>query len=240
MATQRKTQSRSTTAAASRPRIDREQVVHAALQLLGEGGIAALSTRQLAQRLGVKSPSLYWHFRDKDELLDLVADAICAEAQLPASDLSFRQRLEQISWEYRRILLRYRDAPALFAERPPTGPHRLRLYDAALGPFLDNGFSATESVAMAAFFRNYLLGMIAEEARQAALSRAQQQRLPQALAAQLKMIPGSAALYPNLSRVAGELVRVDPEALFAIGLKVQLDGMEARMRRRGARGALTR
>lgn len=48
----------------------------------------ASQTRRLAARLGVQSPALYWYVRDKGELLDLVADAICAPALEPIMALT--------------------------------------------------------------------------------------------------------------------------------------------------------
>ncbi|MBN3821866.1 TetR family transcriptional regulator, partial [Paraburkholderia sp. Se-20369] len=67
-------------------RLTRDTVLRAALDLLDEVGIDALSTRRLAERLGVQSPTLYWHFRNKGELLEAMSDAIMLErrqASLP-------------------------------------------------------------------------------------------------------------------------------------------------------------
>jgi len=61
-----------------RPHLSLDQLVEAAIALLDEEGLDGLTTRALAARLGVQSPALYWYIRDKGELLDLVADAICA------------------------------------------------------------------------------------------------------------------------------------------------------------------
>ena len=60
--------------------LDRNRIVGAAVALLDEVGLAGLSTRRLATALGVQSATLYWHVRNKDELLDLVAEALCADA----------------------------------------------------------------------------------------------------------------------------------------------------------------
>src|ERR1700742_5155821 len=60
--------------------VNREQIVAGALDLLDEGGLAGLTLRQLAGRLGIRAPTLYWHVRDKRELLDLLAAAILDEA----------------------------------------------------------------------------------------------------------------------------------------------------------------
>jgi len=219
---------RTTASAGSYAGLERSQLVDAALGLLQEAGLEALSTRRLAERLGVKSPALYWHVRDKNELLGLVADAICAHMTLPSKRLSFRRRLADIAWEYRRILLSYRDAPRLFADQAPTGPHRMRLYDAAIGAFLDAGFAPSIAVSMATFYRNYLLGMVAEETRRSSQRRSNPTGPTLALGVELAALGGEAARYPNLHRVASELVSIDSETLFRIGLDVLLDGMQSR------------
>ena len=46
-------------------KLDRQQIVDAALDLLNEVGIDQLSTRLLAQRLKVQQPALYWDFASK-------------------------------------------------------------------------------------------------------------------------------------------------------------------------------
>src|SRR6266700_1261838 len=52
--------------------LSRERLVAAALELIHEEGIEALSMRGLADRLEVKAASLYWHVRDRRELLELL------------------------------------------------------------------------------------------------------------------------------------------------------------------------
>ena len=47
-------------------KLSRETVVTEALDLLDEVGLDAVSTRQLATRLGVEQPSLYWHSPERD------------------------------------------------------------------------------------------------------------------------------------------------------------------------------
>jgi AcrR family transcriptional regulator len=53
-------------------------VIRAALDLLNEVGVDGLTTRKLAERLGVQQPALYWHFRNKRALLDALAEAMLA------------------------------------------------------------------------------------------------------------------------------------------------------------------
>src|ERR1700674_5172291 len=56
--------------------LTRQGLVAAALQLVQQEGLEALSMRALAEALGVKASSLYWHVRDRRELLELLAESI--------------------------------------------------------------------------------------------------------------------------------------------------------------------
>src|SRR5947208_15241558 len=56
--------------------LTRDRLVGAALELVNEEGLDALSMRALADRLEVKAASLYWHVRDRRELLELLAESI--------------------------------------------------------------------------------------------------------------------------------------------------------------------
>lgn len=225
-----------TATAGSRAGLARDQLVDGALDLLRTAGLPGLSTRRLAERLGVKSPALYWHVRNKDELLGLVADALCARMALPAPSLPFRARIEAIAWEYRRVLLAWPDATRLFAELAPTGPHRMRLYDAAVGAFLDAGCAPSEAVALATFLRHYLLGMITEEVRQYRSGDAGIPSPTRVLGTEISDT-GPVADCPNLAGVAELLRDIEPETLFGLGLDILLDGLERRFSlRRGSAG----
>ncbi|MCP3800291.1 TetR family transcriptional regulator [Allokutzneria sp. A3M-2-11 16] len=100
-------------------------VTEAAVELLNEVGLAELTTRRLAAKLGVRSPTLYWHVRNKAELLDLVAEAICADAFDIDETQSWRDQLADGLRQFRELLLRHRDAAELLRERPPQEPRRL-------------------------------------------------------------------------------------------------------------------
>lgn len=67
--------------------LTRERLVEVALELINQEGLEALSMRALADRLEVKAASLYWHVRDRGELLELLADSIL-DGVRPASGRS--------------------------------------------------------------------------------------------------------------------------------------------------------
>lgn len=104
--------------------LTRELVVAEALDLLDDVGLDQVSTRALAQRLGVKQPSLYWHFRNKDELLGAMAAAAMAPHAgfaLPAPSDDWREWFMANHQSFRRTLLLRRDGARLHAGSRPAG-----------------------------------------------------------------------------------------------------------------------
>lgn len=105
-------------------KINRETVIAEALDLLDEVGLDAVSTRRLAKRLGVEQPSLYWHFRTKNDLLAAMAEeamAPHATAALPTPDDDWRDWFLDNTRGFRRTLLMRRDGARLHAGSTPTG-----------------------------------------------------------------------------------------------------------------------
>ncbi len=59
--------------------ITRQAASEAALSMIDLNGLEALSLQSVARLLGVSAPSLYHHFRDKEELLTHVARGLLQE-----------------------------------------------------------------------------------------------------------------------------------------------------------------
>jgi TetR/AcrR family tetracycline transcriptional repressor len=68
--------------------LDREVIVRAALAILSEKGLEAVSLRNVAAAVGARAPSLYWHVADKAALFGFMSEAIFRECldQVPASE----------------------------------------------------------------------------------------------------------------------------------------------------------
>ncbi len=121
-------------------------ITAAALTLLDEVGLAELSTRRLAAKLGVQSPTLYWHVRSKAELLDLVAEALYAEAVLAEPATDWRAEITRTLVSFRDLLAEHRDTPALLRERPP-GPRRAAHTESLVNALTEAGFAPTDAAA---------------------------------------------------------------------------------------------
>jgi TetR/AcrR family tetracycline transcriptional repressor len=64
-------------------RLTRDAIVESALALADVEGLEAVTIRRLAQENGVTPMAMYWHFNDKDALLDGLADHLIASVKLP-------------------------------------------------------------------------------------------------------------------------------------------------------------
>lgn len=98
--------------------LTRERLVAAALELIDAEGLEGLSMRALADRLQVKAASLYWHVRDRDELLELLADGILESVSRPRQRATWRETVQAISGSLHRSVSAHKDANRILLEVP--------------------------------------------------------------------------------------------------------------------------
>jgi AcrR family transcriptional regulator len=101
------------------PNLERDKVLDATLDLLNEVGFDGLTLRRVADKLGVKAAALYWHFENKQDLINnLAARIFTREFDPPRNDLSdftWRQILTGMGNGLCDALLRYRDGAMVIA-----------------------------------------------------------------------------------------------------------------------------
>ena len=99
-------------------KVDRRRILETALEVLNEVGVDALSTRAIAQRLGVQQPALYWHFKNKRALLDAMNGEILArahDARVPREGEAWQDFVRRNARSFRAALLSYRDGARVHA-----------------------------------------------------------------------------------------------------------------------------
>lgn len=152
--------------AETRPPLDRTTIVDAAFRLLDEVGLDGLSTRKLAASLGVKGPSLYWHFKNMGELRDLMADALLNDA-LPSPDDfdDWKAWLVEGARAYRRAALSHRDGARILASAKPTEARRANRFTANIARLQREGFGEREAWGAFMALARYAMGFaLAEQA----------------------------------------------------------------------------
>jgi TetR/AcrR family tetracycline transcriptional repressor len=203
-------------------RLKRENVIEAALDLLDEVGLDEFTTRRLADKLGIQSPTLYWHFKSKRALLDAMALAMLKEHDVrpvPPPGGDWRAQWQADIHSFRRALLSRRDGARIHAGTLPTIDQLPRV-EAMVRLLGSAGFAPEEALTIIIAFSRFVVGWVLEE--QAAASRGES---------------GQSGLAPPPERfplMAGALQVIDrqsPDAAFDFALSLLLGSLNARMGR---------
>ncbi|AUT71589.1 tetracycline resistance transcriptional repressor TetR [Paraburkholderia hospita] len=164
-------------------KLDREAVVGTALELLNEVGVDGLTTRKLADRLGVQQPALYWHFRNKRALLDALAEAMLAQTHrrsLPVQGEDWRAFLKANALSFRKALLAYRDGARIHAGTRPA-PSQFSVAEAQIRFLCDAGFSPKDALRALVAISHYVVGSALEhQASEPDLTERQDAAMPHA------------------------------------------------------------
>jgi AcrR family transcriptional regulator len=138
-----------TPASRSRLGLSHDAIVAAAKELLEERGVADVTMRRVAERLGVGTMTLYGYFADKDELLDAVIDARGAELAPPAPEGHWKASLRTLMLAFHAQLIEHPVLVELRLRRPIVSSQAMRWTEAALAVLGRAGLSPGE--AMQAF-----------------------------------------------------------------------------------------
>ncbi|MFJ2515727.1 TetR/AcrR family transcriptional regulator C-terminal domain-containing protein [Streptomyces griseoviridis] len=146
--------------------LDRKRVADTALDLLNEAGLDGLTLRAIAKELDVKAPALYWHFKDKQALLDEMATEMYrrmwADVPLDPAD-TWRQRLLKTNRGLRAALLGYRDGARVFSGSRFTGVDHAEQLEETLRLFTAAGFTLPRAARAITTAYLYTLGFVTEE-----------------------------------------------------------------------------
>lgn len=101
----------------SKSLISRESAANAALSVIDAQGLSSLSLELVAKRLGVKAPSLYYHFKDKNELLSEVVLLLLREIDpIKIDENDWEKTMVRLCKATRRSLLRHPNAAPLLLQ----------------------------------------------------------------------------------------------------------------------------
>ncbi|MFG2590809.1 TetR/AcrR family transcriptional regulator C-terminal domain-containing protein [Streptomyces sp. NPDC048438] len=148
-------------------KIDRARVADTALELLNEVGLEGLTLRAIARELDVKAPALYWHFKDKQALLDEMATVMYRRMlaqELPGpTPHTWQQQMVAYQSALRGALLSYRDGAKVYSGARFTGTDHADGLEAHLRTMVDAGFELWQAVRAGTTVNAYTMGFVTEE-----------------------------------------------------------------------------
>jgi AcrR family transcriptional regulator len=112
--------------------LSQELIVQAAIAILDEEGLSGVSMRRIAQDLGTGPASLYAYVSNKDELLELVLEAVAGEIEIPEvlDPAHWQDQLKEIARSLRRVWSSHGDIALISLSNIPTGYNQLRVGEA--------------------------------------------------------------------------------------------------------------
>ena len=147
--------------------MNRDMVARAGLKLLNEVGLEQLTLRLLAKELKIQAPTVYWHFKDKEELIDEMATMVlaeCARQLVPAKDSA-----EWTIWAaafgggLRKTLLLYRDGARMVAGSRLTNTEYMKTVERVGARLIEEGLTVRQTVVLLSTIYNYTLSFVMEE-----------------------------------------------------------------------------
>jgi AcrR family transcriptional regulator len=224
-----------------KPGLSVGRIVGAAVEVADAEGLAALSMRRVADRLGIGTMSLYTYVPGKAELIDLMLDAVLGEvAESGYVELEWRAGLERIARDNWALYHRHPWMLQVAAtSRPPLGPNVIAKYDRELRTVDGIGLTEVEMDSVLILVLEHVQGAarrsveVAEAEKRTGMTDEEWWLANEPLLEKVF----DPDLYPTASRVGPAAAGAygsayDPEYAFEFGLQRILDGVETLVRSR--------
>ncbi|MFD3454447.1 TetR/AcrR family transcriptional regulator [Streptomyces sp. NPDC058691] len=212
--------------ASPRKRLDRDVLVATALALADAEGLAAVTTRRVGQEHGVSPMALYRHFRDKDQILDAIAERLLSEVHLPErDDRVWHAQLHDVLTSLLSVLRPHAAAAGLVTTRILDSPPGLDLAERTLELLATAGFEVEQAAEIASQSLCSMVTLVVTEPGrsqpEAAESRDDAVRGKQASLATL-----SPEQYPHVVAAAGALAScASDDVYYAHGVELLVAGI---------------
>jgi TetR/AcrR family tetracycline transcriptional repressor len=148
-------------------KVNREIVVQAGLKLLNEVGLEQLTLRRLAKELKIQAPTLYWHFKSKEALIDAVATLVLAEGApglVPSKSANdWKTWVNAFGIGLRQTLLKYRDGARVVAGSRLTDTVFMETTELIGSRLVEAGFSVRRAVVLLSTVYTFTISFVIEE-----------------------------------------------------------------------------
>lgn len=147
-------------ATADRRPLSRDRILAAALVLVDQGGLEALSMRKLGAALGVEAMSLYNHVQNKDEVVDGVLELALREVEIPGPELDWTERIRTLARNFRRLGLAHPGVLPLLGTLPITSAEGFAPVAALYTMLVDGGFDEERAVEAFVLVATFIMGFL--------------------------------------------------------------------------------
>lgn len=145
------------------PRIDRGQVLNAALALADEHGLEGVTMAAVAERLAVTPMALYRHVANKADLLDGLVERLLTEFLPPPAELPGPERLSVLAANIRASARRHPSVFPLLLQRPATTKQARVPRDAIYSALAESGVAEPRIAQVERLVSTAVLGFAASE-----------------------------------------------------------------------------
>jgi len=206
--------------------LTRERVLAAALRLVDDEGLDALTRRRLGQELGRDAMALYRHAPDRAALLDGIVELVLDELEIPDGGEDWQSQLSRTAHDFRRIGLAHPHVVSLIVTRPLATPlglrplGTLRPLERLLRVLTDAGFTPPVALRVYRLYIGFLYGHMLTELQELVADPEETNDL---LRLGLHRLPPRE--FPLVRGLAAELVGYDGETELDQGLTVLFRGL---------------
>ncbi|GHD97945.1 TetR/AcrR family transcriptional regulator [Streptomyces alanosinicus] len=210
-----------------------EQIVRTAVELLDDEGLEGLNMRSLGRRLGAAATAVYWHVKNKDDLVLLAADRVWREVELPElGPADWRGTATVMADRLHTMLLRHPWLVQAMGSHLLHGTGKARYDDHLLGVFETAGFGPQEADQAAGALVTYVFGNALGASTMASLSRKLRRagedaggRVEETLAKAAEAAQPFPRLRARLDTAAATGYADAPDGTYRVGLRALLDGL---------------
>jgi len=213
--------------------LSRERIVRAAITLADADGLESVSLRKVAGALDAGPMRLYRYVDTKEELLELMVDAVYGELPAPTGP-TWADVLWSIANGIRDAALRHEWFADLLGGRPHFGPATLAHTESSLAALRTAGIDDLDTMmGVLEALDLYLIGAVRKEITERRAERAtgQDEREWQAKTFPYLARAFAAGHYPTLEKVIHDARHRSAAEVFELGLGYLLDGMARRLQR---------
>jgi TetR/AcrR family transcriptional regulator, tetracycline repressor protein len=150
--------------AQDRSPLTRERIVETAIAIADSEGLEAVTIRRVATDNDVTPMALYWHFKEKGQLLDGIAESVLASIVLPAaSGESWDRALYGTLHNFLDALRPHPAVAELIAMRILESEPGLELAERVLGLLSDAGFSVEQAAEISSYLLSAIITLVTAE-----------------------------------------------------------------------------